>query len=58
MIEMSIDGPLREDYIRTLRGKQAAQRFGSFGIDHSGAIDLPCEDRVGTHNPACGDTLG
>jgi hypothetical protein len=58
MVEMSIDGPSREDHIGTFHGKQAAERFSSFGIDHGAAVDLPCEDRFGTHNPAGGDTRG
>ncbi len=47
MIEVSIDGPLREDDIGTFRGKQAGKQFSSFGIDDGSAIDLPCEDGFG-----------
>ena len=58
MVEMSIDGPLRENNIRAFRGKQATERFSRFGIDHSGAVDLPGEDRLGAQNLAGGDALG
>lgn len=57
MVEVSTDGPLREDYIRTLDGKQTAQRFSGFGIYHGGAVNLPGEDRFGAQNLAGGDAV-
>ena len=58
MVEVSIDGPLREDYIGTLGRKQTAKRISRFGIHHCGAVNLPGEDQLGAQNLAGGDALG
>jgi len=43
VIQVGVDGPLREDDVRTLGGKDPAERFDGFGIHHGGAVDLTSE---------------